>query len=103
MRKKLAILENLPNGDVVEPNVRLMIDIHLDKLTLIIQKKLKTMEIRDEYFEEFTIDEETPIDDLINQFYLKYLKLSDIEDYWDNALKNTEVIEFDLTEEDTED
>jgi len=100
MKKKLSILEKLPNGEVVEPNVRLMIDIHLDRLTLIIQKKLKSMEIREEFSETFQIDEKTPIDDIINDFYLKYLKLKDIEIYWDNTLKDTEVIEFDLLNED---
>lgn len=100
MIKKFSILENLPNGDIVEPDVRLMIEIHLDEMTLVIQKKLKSMEIREEISEVFQIDEETPIDDLINKFYLKYLKLKEIENYWTDKLKNTEVIDFYLKIED---
>ncbi len=61
MERKLAILEKIGEGEFTEPNVRLKINIHLDKMTLILQKKLKTMEVITEYSEEFTVDEESPI------------------------------------------
>ena len=103
MEKKLAILEKIGDGEFVEPDVRLKIKFHLDKMTLILQKKLKTMEVITEYSEEFTVDEESPIDDIIHDFYIKYNRLKNIENYWSNNLKNTEVIEFDLTEKDKKD
>ncbi len=98
MKTKLAILERIAEDKVIEPNLRLEINIHLDKMILNIQKKLKTMEIRNEYSKEYIIDKESKLDEIFDDFYKDYLILKDIENYWSNSFINTEVIEFNLIE-----
>jgi hypothetical protein len=99
MIKKLSILEKIEEDKLVEPNLRLKIDINLDKMTLILEKKLKSLEVIEEYSKTYTIDEESELDDILDEYYKEYLKLKSIENYWSDALKDTEVIEFNLMEE----
>lgn len=85
MRKKLPIKN--------DPTLRIVIDIKLNKLKLIMQRKV-SMEAINVYSEEHTITTKTNFDTLLADFYEKYLELKFIEDFWKEQFSDAEVLEF---------
>lgn len=77
-----------------DPNLRIKIDIKLDKMELTIQRKLESLDIVDDYSEYFIIDTESKIDEIMLKFYQDYLKLKEIEEFWKQELDDAKVVEF---------
>lgn len=75
-------------------NLRLKIKISLDKMNLIIERKLPSLEVIKDYEETVDVNLETNIEDVFNDFYKRYLDLKEIENFWKNELKDGETIEF---------
>jgi hypothetical protein len=94
---KLDILEILKEKDeIVDPDIRLKIDIHLNKMKLTIQKKLESLDIRDVYTDDFEIDEESDMTEIFHEFYKDYIRLTNIEYYWNDILKKGKVVEINM-------
>ena len=89
--------------DILGKNERLVIKINLNKLTLSIEKKLKNLQNVIVYSEDFNIDIETELDELIKNFYSRYEEKLTIQLYWENELKNATKINIDSDQEENED
>lgn len=89
--------------DILGKNERLVININLNKLTLSIEKKLKNLQNVIVYTEDFDIDLETELDELIENFYSRYEEKLTIQVYWENELKEATKINLDSDKEKNED
>lgn len=89
--------------DILGKNERLVININLNKLTLSIEKKLKNLQNVIVYTENFDIDLETELDELIENFYSRYEEKLTIQVYWENELKEATKINLDSDKEKNED
>lgn len=90
MIKNLSIIDNIENN----LNLRLRIDIHLNEMTLTIQRKTESLKIENDYTDKFSITDETEVDVIFKQFYKDYLKLREVEEYWEDNFHGMKVIEF---------
>lgn len=91
MKKTLKI-----NGS---DNLFLRIEINLNKLKLTIINKSASYEKKEIYSEDYLIDIESKIDEIIEEFYIKYNKFNDIEIYWTEELKDSTQIELNIDED----
>lgn len=91
MKKTLLINEN--------NNEKLVIKIIMDQLTLGIEKKDKNLVKRIVFEKQYTINIETQIDQLINEFYNEYLEKLSNEKFWAEKFENATKIDI-LIDED---
>lgn len=88
---KRLVIEN-------DPSLRLVVNIKLNNMILSIEKKFESLEVGEVYKKEYTIDMDSKLDLIFEEFYIEYLKLKDIELYWKESLKEGEIIKFNIEE-----
>lgn len=82
-----------------DKTLKLEIEVHLNKMKLTIIKKTESLINVPQFRKRYEIDTETQIDKIIEDFYIEYLNLTDIEYFWTEQFKDAEVIEINLGED----
>lgn len=82
-----------------DKTLKLEIEVHLNKMKLTIIKKTESLINVPQFRKRYEIDSETQIDKIIEDFYIEYLNLTDIEYFWTEQFKDAEVIEINLGED----
>ena len=86
MKKTLYLFDG--NDDT-----KFMLDYKLNKLNITIVIKKSEFWVNS-YSKEYEITDEFNLDELIEEFYLEYSKLKEIEMIWEEELRDMEVIEL---------
>ena len=74
-------------------NTKFILDYKLNKLNITIVIKKSEFWVNS-YSKEYEITDEFNLDELIEEFYLEYSKLKEIEMIWEEELRDMEVIEL---------
>ena len=86
MGKKIDI------NDVKEnKKIRLDVHVHNNEMTLKLEKKEENFQISIEYEEKHIVNTDTDFDDLVFNFYSKYVELKTIQYYWKEKLDEMKV------------